>query len=191
MDLMKDYYVQHIASTAESTSDEMLERLNVLSRGLAVQVSKGGGKAMLTKLHESSVVNSWYLLVRVTQEGGGASVSPHATSENDRIVYSVDRELPIKVLIRNIGRDATVTERDDEEDDVDGDDVDFGKQQLVIKNPHDSSSPEKFLTQNGAEATLTLVCAGKREINCDINEMQFCPIQEIQTAVLRIVLRPK
>jgi len=103
----------------------------------------------------------------------------------------VDRELPIKVLIRNIGRDATVTERDDEEDDVDGDDVDFGKQQLVIKNPNDSSSPEKFLTQNGAEATLTLVCAGKREINCDINEMQFCPIQEIQTAVLRIVLRPK
>ena len=83
MDLMKDYYVQHIASTAESTSDEMLERLNVLSRGLAVQVSKGGGKAMLTKLHESSVVNSWYLLVRVTQEGGGVSVSPHATLEND------------------------------------------------------------------------------------------------------------
>jgi len=189
MDLMKDYYKQHIASTAEPTSDDMAERLNVLSgaTGVLFKGGKGVGKGTqkrLTKLHESFVVNGWYLLVRVTQEGGEASVSPHATS--DRIVYSVDNDLPIKVLIRNIGRDATVTESSE-------DDVDFGKQQLVITNPTNSSSPEKILTIDDTVddpgVTLMFDSAGQQEINID--ELQFCPIQKIQTAVLRIVLRPK
>jgi len=180
LDLMQDYYVQHIA-IPEAPSQDLRRRLNVLSGALAVKVNQKGGKGIkkkATELHESFVVNGWYLLVRVTQHAmkEEESVSLHATLEKDRIVYPVNMKDPIKVLIRNIGRNAT--ENDD----------DCGRR-LVIKNPNDSQ--DEFVTHDRTEVTFTIQPKDKLEINCDIDEVHPELFQKIKSAVLRIVLQPK
>jgi len=192
MDLMLDYYVQHIATDLSDLNQVQRDRFDFVSGMMAVSASRGAGagnQEKKTELHQSFIVNGWYLRVLVTQhhvegeEQPGMVPSKRATevcaddaSEMDRIVFLVNKNFPIiKVHICNLERKAI-------EDDVEYD------RQLVIKNTDDSD--EEWLTGERTEVTLTFRPEDTQEIICDVEELYPWLPEETTTAVLRIVLRP-
>jgi len=192
VDLMRDYYVQYFATKFNPTE---LQRLDFLSADLAVTSHKGvkmvGGEIekKKTELHQSFIVNGWYLRVIVTQHYVEGEEEPNLlpkhraqevkavdTLEMDQIVYPVDKKIPIiKVRICNLERKAI-------EDDVECD------RQLVIKNSKDST--QESLTRERTEVTLKFRTKGMPEITCNIDELYPWLSEEARTAVLRIVLQP-
>ena len=189
VDIMRDFYVQYFATNL--TEDEV-KRMDVLSVNLGVTAHKGAKEAggeKKTELHQSFIVNGWYLRVIVTQhhvegeEEPGLVPSKRAievcaddASEMDRIVYLVNKKIPIiKVHICNL-------ERKTIEDDVECD------RQLVIKNT--VHSDEESLTRERTEVTLTFRPEDTQEIICNIDELYPWLPEETKTAVLRVVLRP-
>jgi len=195
MDLMTDYYVQHIATDVSDLSQVQRDRLDIVSEIMAVTASMGAGAGIekkKTELHQSFIVNGWYLCVIVTQHHGQGEEEPdllpqyRATElkaedslEVGRIVYLVKTNIPIiQVRICNLERKAI-------EHDVECD------RQLVIKNSKDSN--EESLTRERTEVTLTFRTEDMLKmlkINCDILEEYPWLPEEVKTAVLSIVLRP-
>lgn len=188
VDLMKDYYMQHIKKRNDWFSPDDKQRLSTLSAIEGVLVDRGAGgdiQEKRTRLCESFVVNGWYLHVRVTQyhpEGEEVTeVLPDDTSEKDRIVYIVNMEIPIiKVHICNLERQA----------------IEDCDRQLLITNT--DYSDEELITRERTGVTLMFSPEDKLEINCDISELYSRLPEEtgtavktaLKNAVLRIVLRP-
>ena len=192
--IMNDHYIQYFAT--KLTTDE-LQRMDALSVQMGVTSHKGakegegeGGISEKTELHQSFLVNGWYLRVIVTQHHSEREEDPtllqryratevHAndTLEMDRIVYPVNTSIPvIKVRICNLERKAIE------------DDVECDSRQLVIKNTKNSN--KESLTRERSEVTLKFKTNDMLDINYDILELYPWLPEEAKTAVLRIALRP-